>query len=193
MSITVSHASCWYSATHASKIQTFTLHVAHRRRGDEVRDGDATCYDIYHHGWLMLEILLVNSRIIWIFHWGQLLACLLINLIASARISCSSVSWWGREFVQSRAEQSSPHTSSIGPLQGKASSLHWIIMITWRILSRLSMQNRPWKKSIKMYTPPILTLAYEDQSTEWWAYYFLIAQRTVCKSPSPKQGLSNPS
>lgn len=68
----------------------------HMQRAGRERDG--TCNDVWHaisswvvNAWYSMSIPLVNSRIIWIFHWGQLLACLLINLIA--RVSCSSVSW----------------------------------------------------------------------------------------------------
>lgn len=69
-------------------------------KGGMLRQGerDGICNDVWHaisswvvNAWYSMSIPLVNSRIIWIFHWGQLLACLLINLIA--RVSCSSVSW----------------------------------------------------------------------------------------------------
>lgn len=81
-----------------------------------------------------MSIVLVNSLIFWIFHWGQLLACLLINLIAAARMSCSSVSWRELEFVQAAESRAAP-TLLVGLLQGNASNLDWIIMIAWRMLS----------------------------------------------------------
>lgn len=114
--------------------------------GDEVREWQARERErqyLYQHvisSWVVnawnyrMSIVLVNSLIIWIFHWGQLLACLLINLIAAARMSCSSVSWREREFVQAAESRAAP-TLLVGLLQGKASNLDWIIMIAWRMLS----------------------------------------------------------
>lgn len=112
-----------------------------------------------------MSILLVNSRIIWIFHWGQLPACLLINLIAAARMSCSSVSWREWEFVQAEPSRAAP-TLLVGLLQGRSIkfTLNYNDSLENIIVVELSIQGPAYSNHHKR-----VCLGREQHCNEWKA------------------------